>query len=78
VPSTEEPQAFATSLHRPYGFLNSHSGYFKHAGSSENEVNELGGGDAETISDEGRRQRREAHEEEKWDAQYYVFASSRV
>ncbi|KAI0374690.1 SHQ1-domain-containing protein [Pilatotrama ljubarskyi] len=60
-----------TSAERRYGFLDMHSGYFRHVEHTENEVNELGT-DAETCLPHERRQRRLKHEEEKWDEDYYM------
>ncbi|KAG8847870.1 hypothetical protein FRB96_001385 [Tulasnella sp. 330] len=56
---------------RPYGFLDSYSGYFKHVTYSDNEVNELGP-DAEHLTSEERRSRREENEDKKWDPEYYL------
>ena len=63
--------SLATSLERPYGFLNSYTGYFRHITTVENEVNELGP-DPETCPVEERRKRRLAREDEKWDEEYYM------
>ncbi|KAI0080565.1 SHQ1-domain-containing protein [Panus rudis PR-1116 ss-1] len=60
-----------TSATYPYGFLNLHSGYFRHVEHTENEVNELGA-DAETSTARERRQRRLKREDEKWDEEYYM------
>ncbi|KAI0664996.1 SHQ1-domain-containing protein [Cubamyces menziesii] len=60
-----------TSVERRYGFLDMHSGYFRHVEHTENEVNELGT-DAETCSPQERRSRRLKREEEKWDEEYYM------
>ena len=60
-----------TTVERRYGFLDMHSGYFRHVEHTENEVNELGT-DAETCSPQERRSRRLKHEEEKWDEEYYM------
>ncbi|KAG8998689.1 hypothetical protein FRB94_004655 [Tulasnella sp. JGI-2019a] len=81
------PQAFADSnasattgqsasaslagVTRPYGFLDSYNGYFKYVTYSDNEVNELGP-DAEHLTMEERRVRRETREDEKWDSKYYL------
>jgi hypothetical protein len=67
--------ALETSLRKPYGFLNAYTGYFLHVGTTENEINELGG-DAETLSPSERRIRRLRHEESKWDPEYYMFVVS--
>jgi protein SHQ1 len=64
--------ALHTSSVRPYGFLNMHSGYFKHVSHVENDVNELGS-DPETCPVDERRRRRLKHEEEKWDEEYYMY-----
>ncbi|KAJ7763147.1 SHQ1 protein-domain-containing protein [Mycena maculata] len=60
-----------TILTQTYGFLNLHSGYFKHVSHTENEVNELGP-DAETCPVQERRARRWKHEDEKWDEEHYM------
>ncbi|TBU32244.1 SHQ1-domain-containing protein [Dichomitus squalens] len=60
-----------TTAEQRYGFLNTHSGYFRHAEHTENEVNELRA-DAETSTPEERRQKRLKHEDEKWDEEYYM------
>jgi protein SHQ1 len=62
-----------TSLHKPYGFLNAYTGYFRHVATTENEVNELSA-DAETLSPLDRRARRLQHEDSKWDPEYYMYA----
>ncbi|TFK42945.1 SHQ1 protein-domain-containing protein [Crucibulum laeve] len=68
----EVPQpAFNISAQKHYGFLDMHSGYFKHVTHTENEVNELGG-EAETCTLKERRQKRIKHEDEKWDEEYYM------
>jgi len=54
-----------------YGFLDMHSGYFKHVTYTENEVNELGS-DAESCPVSHRRERRLNHENDKWDEEYYM------
>ncbi|KAI0670569.1 SHQ1-domain-containing protein [Trametes maxima] len=59
------------TVERRYGFLDMHSGYFKHVEHMENEVNELGA-DAEACSPEDRRKRRLEHEEQKWDEDHYM------
>jgi protein SHQ1 len=66
--------ALETSLQKPYGFLNTYTGYFVHVGTTENEINELGP-DAETLSPSERRVRRLRHEESKWDPEYYMYVS---
>lgn len=58
-------------MNKPYGFLDAYSGYFKHVGHTSNEVNELGE-DAERLTVAERRKRREAHENQKWDEEYYL------
>lgn len=60
-----------TSPEYRYGFLDMHTGYFRHVGHTENEINELGA-DAETISPGERHKRRLKHEDEKWDEEYYM------
>jgi protein SHQ1 len=67
---TAEP-LITTTIAQTYGFLNLHSGYFKHVGHTENEVNELGA-DVETCTVQERRLRRWKHEEEKWDEEHYM------
>ena len=60
-----------TGAERRYGFLDIHSGYFRHVEHAANEVHELGA-DVETSSREERRRRRLIHEEEKWDEEHYM------
>ncbi|EMD38592.1 hypothetical protein CERSUDRAFT_153557 [Gelatoporia subvermispora B] len=60
-----------TSPEHRYGFLDMHTGYFRHVEHTENEINELGT-DAETCPPEERRRRRLRHEEEKWDEEHYI------
>ncbi|KAF8739464.1 hypothetical protein AX14_009447 [Amanita brunnescens Koide BX004] len=48
-----------------------HSGYFRHVTHTENEVNELGS-DAEVCHVNERRRRRNEHEDQKFDAEYYM------
>ncbi|KAF8266599.1 hypothetical protein EI94DRAFT_1732689 [Lactarius quietus] len=60
-----------TSVQKPYGFLNAYTGYFRHVGTTENEINELGT-DAETLSPLERRTRRVQHEDSKWDPEHYI------
>ena len=50
-----------------------YSGYLTHVALTENEVNELGA-DAETMTPQMRRERRIAHENEKWDEEHYMWA----
>ncbi|KAH9934938.1 SHQ1-domain-containing protein [Fomitopsis serialis] len=64
------PQLKTTPEYR-YGFLDMHSGYFRHVTHTENEVNEIGA-DAETCPPSERRKRRLKHEDEKWDEEYYM------
>ncbi|EJD05971.1 SHQ1-domain-containing protein [Fomitiporia mediterranea MF3/22] len=71
VPETAVPSSVSLSTERRYGFLDAYTGYFKHVGHTENEVNELGL-DAESLSLEERRARRVKHEDEKWDEEYYM------
>lgn len=61
----------STSIQKYYGFLDMHSGYFKHVTHVENEVNELGP-DAETLNSAERRQRRITREDGKWDEEHYM------
>ncbi|KAL7283237.1 hypothetical protein ACG7TL_002664 [Trametes sanguinea] len=63
--------ALQTTAEWRYGFLDMHSGYFRHVEHSENEVNELGT-DAETCPPQERRERRLKHEEQKWDEEHYM------
>lgn len=51
-----------------------HSGFFTHVSHTENEVNEIGT-DTETCTPEERRRRRVAHEDKKWDEDYYMLVS---
>ncbi|TDL27559.1 SHQ1-domain-containing protein [Rickenella mellea] len=60
-----------TTAERRYGFLNMHSGYFRHVTYTENDVNELGP-DAETLREEERRIKRMRREEDKWDEEHYM------
>ncbi|KAJ3521375.1 hypothetical protein NMY22_g12345 [Coprinellus aureogranulatus] len=60
-----------TSLEKPYGFLSLHSGYLRHVGHTENEVNDLGP-DAEKCSKDERAKRRVQREDEKWDPEHYM------
>lgn len=60
-----------TALEQRYGFLDAYSGFFRHVQHTENEVNELGA-DVETCDPTTRRQKRLAHEDEKWDEEYYM------
>ncbi|KAI0049703.1 SHQ1-domain-containing protein [Auriscalpium vulgare] len=60
-----------TSQEKRYGFLDLYTGYFRHVGNTENEINELGT-DAETLPPEERRRRRVTHEEQKWDEEAYM------
>ncbi|KAF8579487.1 SHQ1-domain-containing protein [Ramaria rubella] len=61
----------ATTLQRRYGFLDMHSGYFRHVAHSDNEANELGP-DAETLGENERRLKGEACVEKKFDEDYYL------
>ena len=54
-----------------YGFLNMHTGYFRHVAHTENEINELGT-DVEALPPGDRRPMRLKHEETKWDEDYYM------
>ncbi|KAI0781128.1 SHQ1-domain-containing protein [Trametes elegans] len=60
-----------TTVERRYGFLDMHTGYFRHVEHTENEVNELGT-DAEQCPPPERRARRLRHEEQKWDEEHYM------
>ncbi|KIM80826.1 hypothetical protein PILCRDRAFT_822105 [Piloderma croceum F 1598] len=62
---------FDLSVEKRYGFLDMHSGYFRHVSHMENEVNELGA-DAEFCSPDERRKRRIMHEDEKFDGEHYM------
>ncbi|RXW17973.1 hypothetical protein EST38_g7889 [Candolleomyces aberdarensis] len=59
------------SVEKPYGFLDLHSGYFRHVAHTENEVNDLGS-DAEMCSRDERTRRRIKREDEKWDPEHYM------
>ncbi|THH33920.1 hypothetical protein EUX98_g349 [Antrodiella citrinella] len=65
------PPPIETTVQRHYGFLDMHSGYFRHVEYAENEVNDLGS-DAETCTAPERRARRTKRENEKWDEEYYL------
>ncbi|KAF7378058.1 Protein shq1 [Mycena sanguinolenta] len=69
LPTADPP--ISTSVTQPYGFLNLHSGYFKHVAHTENEVNELGA-DAETCTVREKRLKRWKHEDDKWDEEHYM------
>lgn len=60
-----------TSIEKPYGFLDLHSGYLRHVGHTENEVNDLGP-DAENCSKDERSARRTKREDDKWDPEHYM------
>ncbi|KAJ7840862.1 SHQ1 protein-domain-containing protein [Mycena olivaceomarginata] len=60
IPTADPP--ISTSLTQTYGFLNLHSGYFKHVGHTENE----------TCTVRERRLKRWKHEDEKWDEGHYM------
>lgn len=60
-----------SSLAKPYGFLNLHTGFLRHVVNTENEVNVLGP-DAETLPPSERRRLRLEKEEKKWDEEYYM------
>jgi protein SHQ1 len=68
--SVETPSTITTAK-RGYGFLEMHNNYFRHAVQTPNEVNELGEL-AETASAVMRLQIRTAHEDAKWDEEYYM------
>ena len=59
------------SSQQSYGFLDMHSGYFRHVTHTENEVNELGS-DAEACHVNERRRRRIEHEDQRFDAEHYM------
>ncbi|KAF5386804.1 hypothetical protein D9615_001853 [Tricholomella constricta] len=65
-----EPQ-LSTSVQKYYGFLDMHSGYFRHVTHTENEVNELGA-DAEICTAAERRRKRLQREDKKWDEEHYM------
>ena len=67
------PQLHTSTEHR-YGFLDMHSGYFRHVEHTENEVNELGP-DAESCPPAERRRRRLKHEDDKFDEEHYMCDS---
>ncbi|KAI0928358.1 hypothetical protein AcW1_005627 [Taiwanofungus camphoratus] len=72
--SQEVPEALPalkTTFECHYGFLNLHSGYLRHVGHTENDINELGA-DAETCPPDQRRRRRLEHEDQKWDEEHYM------
>lgn len=71
----EAGPSFKTSTSQNYGFLNLHTGYFRHVEHTENEANELGT-TAETAGTSERRKLRLKHEDEKWDEEYYMYAFS--
>ncbi|KAF8531649.1 SHQ1-domain-containing protein [Gautieria morchelliformis] len=70
LPEAVPPQ-LATSHQRTYGFLDMHSGYFRHVTYTENEANELGP-DAETLGQNERRRRGEERVNKKFDEEYYL------
>lgn len=65
------PPQLATTRQRTYGFLNMHSGYFRHVTHTENEVNELGI-DAETLDEDERRRKGEERVNKKFVEDYYL------
>ena len=71
LPQEVQDSQLSTSVQKYYGFLDMHSGYFRHVMHTENEVNELGA-DAETCSATARHQRRLQHEDDKFDEEYYM------
>ncbi|GLB35367.1 putative SHQ1 protein [Lyophyllum shimeji] len=71
LPQEVPEPPLSTSVQKYYGFLNMHSGYFRHVTHTENEVNELGA-DAEVCTVAERRRKRLQHEEQKWDEEYYM------
>lgn len=54
-----------------YGFLDMHSGYFRHVTHTENEANELGP-DAEILNEDERRRRGEERVDKKFDEDHYL------
>ncbi|XP_006458479.1 hypothetical protein AGABI2DRAFT_183517 [Agaricus bisporus var. bisporus H97] len=68
---TQDLPSLETSVQKYYGFLNLHSGYFRHVTHTENEVNELGT-DVESCPASERRRLRIQHEDDKWDEEYYM------
>lgn len=69
-----DPTPLKTSLEQHYGFLDTHTGYFRHVTHVENEINELGG-DVEVLPVSERRPKRIQHEEGKWDEDYYMLVA---
>lgn len=63
--------SISMSIEPRYGFLDAYSGYFRYVGQSPNEVNELGDL-AESAPEATRLDRRTAHEDAKWDEDYYL------
>lgn len=61
----------ATESQKRYGFLDAYLGYFTYVRQVANDVNELGDR-AETITENERAELRIAHEETKWDEEYYL------
>ncbi|PPQ78136.1 hypothetical protein CVT24_006421 [Panaeolus cyanescens] len=66
-----ENETIKTSLEAHYGFLDTYTGYLKHVGHTENEVNELGS-DPESLSTNERSFMRVQHEDSKWDEEHYM------
>ena len=71
LPQVPETAEIDLASQKYYGFLDMHSGYFRHVTHTENEVNELGS-DAEVCHVNERRRRRNEHEDQKFDAEYYM------
>ncbi|KAM6500853.1 SHQ1 domain containing protein [Amanita muscaria] len=71
LPLVPDKVQIETSSQAWYGFLNMHSGYFRHVKHSENEINELGP-DAETCRVDERRAHRIGNEDRKFDAEHYM------
>ena len=65
-----------TPAEQRYGFLDLYTGYFKDAEHSESDVNELGA-DIEKCDFSERRRRRLKHEDDEFDAGYYMYALPR-
>ncbi|GJJ11923.1 hypothetical protein Clacol_006161 [Clathrus columnatus] len=72
-PSFDSTFTTTSSSCRPYGFLDMHSGYFRHASSaySDNEANELGP-DVEQLAPVERRAKGKQKVDAKFDGSYYL------
>ncbi|KAF8334055.1 uncharacterized protein EI90DRAFT_3145046 [Cantharellus anzutake] len=71
APEATEDPTITLSIKNQYGFLDAYSGFFKLSSQTGNDVNELGDL-AETIAPSVRTEMRLAHEDEKWDEEYYI------